>query len=78
MLVNRLSTCRLAIKFLELNLLTLLANENESWTVYSFSVKAFKIGKKLAKSFGGLPMGDRIKRKDGQLSSTGLRNLICP
>ena len=42
MLVNRLSISRLAIKCLELNLLTSLANKNESWTVYSFSVKAFK------------------------------------
>ena len=30
MLVNRLSTSKLAIKFLELNLPTSLANENES------------------------------------------------
>ena len=44
MLVNRLSTSKLAITFLELNLLASLANENELWTVYSFSVKGFKIG----------------------------------
>ena len=44
MLANRLSTSRLAIEFLELNLLTLLANESESWTVYLFSGKGFKIG----------------------------------
>ena len=44
MLVNRLSTYKLAIRFLELSFLTSLANKNESWTVYSFSVKGFKIG----------------------------------
>ena len=47
MLVNRLSTSRLAIKFLELNLLTLLANENKSWTACSFSSKGFKIGTRI-------------------------------
>ena len=50
MLVNRLSTSKLAIKFLELNLLTSLANENESWTVYSFSD---------LKSYVGVPMADK-------------------
>ena len=35
-LVNRLSTCRPTIKFLELNLETSLANENELWTVLIF------------------------------------------
>ena len=44
MLVNRLLTSRLAINFLGLNVLTSLANESESWTVYLFSVKDFKIG----------------------------------
>ena len=44
MLVNRLLTSRLAINFLGLNVLTSLANESESWTVYLYSVKDFKIG----------------------------------
>ena len=58
---------------LELNLLISLANENESWTVYSFSLKGFKIGtKNLANLYAGVPMADRIGLKDGQLSSTGL------
>ena len=42
--VSRLSTSKLAVRFLQLSFLTSLANENESWTVYSFSVKGFKIG----------------------------------
>ena len=71
MLVNKLSRSKLDIKFLELNLLILLANKNESWTVYSFSVKGFKIGtRNLAKSYVGVSMTDRIGRKDGQLFST--------
>ena len=49
MLVNRLSISRSTIKFLEQNLLTLLPNENESLTVYSFSVKGFKSFKNLKK-----------------------------
>ena len=59
---------------LELNLLISLSNENESWTVYSFSLKGFKIGtKNLANLlYAGVPMADRIGLKDGQLSSTGL------
>ena len=57
-MVNRLSTSKLAIKFLELNLLTSLANENESWPVYSFSVKGFEIGtRNLAKSYVGVQWG---------------------
>ena len=44
MLVNRVSTSKLAIRFWEWGFLTSLANENESWTLYSFSVKGFKIG----------------------------------
>ena len=38
-IVNRLSTPRLVIKFLEL---TSFTNENELSTVYSFSIKSFK------------------------------------
>ena len=57
-MVNRLSTSKLAIKFLELNLLTSLANENESWPVYSFPVKGFEIGtRNLAKSYVGVQWG---------------------
>ena len=78
MLVNRLSTSKLPIRFLELSFLTSLANENESWTVYSFSVKGFKIGtRNLAKSYVGVPIADKIGHKDGQLSLTGLWTLAC-
>ena len=63
-----------------LNLPTSLANEDESWTVYSFSVKGFKTGTRiLPNSYVGLPMEYvQIWRKDGQLSSTGLSSLACP
>ena len=65
MLVNRLSISRSAIKYLEQNLLTSLPNENESWTVYSFSAKgfnSFKNLKNLAKPYIGVSMADRIGR----------------
>ena len=78
MLVNKLSTSKLAIKFLELNLLTSLANENKSWTVYSFLVKSFKIGtRNLAKLYVGAPIADKIEWKYGQLFSTGSWTLVC-
>ena len=79
MLVNRLSTFKLAIKFLELDSLNLLANENESWIVYSFSVTCFKIGmRNLLKSSVGVSMADRIRQKDWQLFSAGLLTLAFP
>ena len=79
MLVNRFSTSRPAIKFLELNLLSSVANKNESWTVYSFSVKDFETGmRNLAKSYVCVPIADRLGWNDGQLSSSGLWTLACP
>ena len=79
MLVNRLSTSRAVIKFLELNLLTSLVNKNESWTVYSFSVKGLKIRtRNLAELYAGVLMTDRIGWKHGHLSSTIFYTLSCP
>ena len=41
--------------------------------MYSFSVEGIKIGtRNLAKSYVGVPIADKIGRKDGQLSLTGL------
>ena len=71
MLVDRLSTSKLAIRFLQLSFLTSLANENESWTVYSFSVKGFKITRSLAKSYIVMSIADRMGRKDGQFLFSG-------
>ena len=72
MLVNRRSTSRLAVTLLELDLPTSLANENESWTVYSFWDKTLKIGTwDLAKLYVGVPIANRIRQKDGHLYFTG-------
>ena len=78
-LVNRLSTFRPTIKFLELNLETSLANENELWTVFSFSGKRFKIEtRNLAKSNVDMPIADKMGQKDGKLFVTGLWILARP
>ena len=77
MLINRFSTSRLEIKFLELNLL--LEKESKSWRVYLFLVKEFKIGTgNLAKSYVGVLISNKMWQKDGQLSFTGFWTLACP
>lgn len=77
-MANRRSKSMLFITLLELNLLTLLVKGNESWTVYSFSDKGFKIGRRnLAKSYIGMPIANKIGRKDGQVSFVGLWTSAC-
>ena len=74
MVVNRSSSLRLAT-----NLTMSLANKNESRAFYSLSVKDFKIGSgSLDKSNIGVPLGNRIGRKGGPLSFTGLWTLASP
>ena len=44
---------------------------NREWTMYSFSVKGFKVGtRNLDKSDVGVPLADRIGGKDGQIFFT--------
>ena len=49
------------------------ANENESWTVNSLTVKDEKIGNKsFSRLYVGVPIADKMGQKKGQLSMIGL------
>ena len=61
------------------NLATSSADENESWTVNSLAVKGDKIGtKNIARLYVGVPIVDKMGRKEGQLSMIGLWTLALP
>ena len=79
MLVKRVSTSKLAKIQLASTLTTSSANENESWTVNSLTVKGDKIGtKNFARLYVGVPIADKMSRKEGQLSIIGLCTLALP
>ena len=79
MLVKRLSPSKLAIIQLVPKLTTSSANENESWTVNSLTVKGDKIGtKNFARLYVGVPIANKMGRKEGQLSMIGLCDLALP
>ena len=79
MLVKRLSPSKLAIIQLVSKLTTSSANENESWTVNSLTVKGDKIGtKNFARLYVGVPIANKMGRKEGQLSMIGLCDLALP
>ena len=79
MLVNRLSTSKLAMIQLASKLATSSANENESWAVNSLTVKGNKIGtKNFTRLYVGVPIADKMGRKEGQLSMIGLCTLALP
>ena len=79
MLVKRLSPSKLAIIQLVSKLTTSSANENESWTVNSLTVKGDKIGtKNFAILYVGVPIANKMGRKEGQLSMIGLCDLALP
>ena len=76
MLVKRLSTSKLAKIKLTSKLTTSSANGSESWTVNSLTVKGDKIGtKNFARLYVGVPIADKMGRKEGQLSMIGLCTL---
>ena len=76
MLGKRLGTSKLAMIQLASKLPTSLANENESWTVNSLTVNGDKIGtKNFDRLYGGVPIADKMGRKEGQLSMVGLCTL---
>ena len=73
MLVKRLSTSKLAMMQLASKLPTSSANENESWTVNSLTVKDEKIGNKnFSRLYVGVPIADKMGQKKGQLSMISL------
>ena len=79
MLVKRLSTSKLVMIQLESKLATSSANENESWTVKSLTVKGDKIGtKNFARLYVGVPIADKMGQKEGQLSLMGLYTSALP
>ena len=79
MLVKKLSMSKLAMMQLASNLATSSADENESWTVNSLTVKGDKIGtKNIARLYVGVPIVDKMGRKEGQLSMIGLWTLALP
>ena len=64
MLINRFSTSRLAIKFLELNLLISLGKGKQIVKGDLFLVKDFKIGTgNLAKSYVGVLISNKMWQK---------------
>ena len=76
MLIKRLSMSKLAMTQLVSKLTTSSANESQSWTVNSLTVKDDKIGtKSFAKLEVGVPIADKMGRKDGQLLMIGLCTL---
>ena len=76
MLGKRLGTSQLAMIQLASKLPTSLANENESGTVNSLTVNGDKIGtKNFDRLYGGVPIADKMGRKEGQLSMVGLCTL---
>ena len=79
MLVKRLSTSKVGMIQLASKLPTSSANENESWTVNSLTVKSDKIGtKNFARLYVGVPIADKMGQKEGQLSMVGLCTLALP
>ena len=79
MLVKRLSTSKLGMTQLASKLTTSSANENESWTVNSLTVTGDKIGiKNFARLYVGVPIADKMGRKEGQLSMVDLCTLALP
>ena len=79
MSVKRFSTSKLAMIQLASKLTTPSANENESWTVNSLTIKGGKIGtKNFARLYVGVPIADKMGRKEGQLSMKGLCTLALP
>ena len=76
MLVRRLSTFRLAMIQSASKLATSSANENESRTVNSLTVKDDKIGtKNFARIYVSVSIADKMGQKEGQLSMIGLCTL---
>ena len=66
MLVKRVSTSKLAKIQLASTLTTSSANENESWTVNSLTVKGDKIGtKNFARFYVGVPIVVKWAEKRG-------------
>ena len=60
MLVKRFSTSKLAMIQLASKITTSSANENESWTVNSLTVKGDKIGtKNFARLYVDMPIADK-------------------
>ena len=79
MLAKRLSTSKLVMIQLASKLTTSSANENESWTINSLTVKGNKIGtKNFARLYVGVPIADKMDRKEVQLSMIGLCTLALP
>ena len=72
-LLNKLSTSRLVIKWSGKTLETSSANENDSCTENPLTVRGDKIGtKNLANLSVGVPIADKIGRNLGQLLITVL------
>ena len=64
MLVKRFSTSKLAMIKLASKITTSSANENESWTVNSLTVKGDKIGtKNFARLYVDMPIADKWDEK---------------
>ena len=79
MLAKRLSTSKLVMIELASKLTTSSANENESWTINSLTVKGNKIGtKNFARLYVGVHIADKMDRKEVQLSMIGLCTLALP
>ena len=79
MLLKRLSSSKLAMIQLTSKLATSSANNNESWIVNSLTVKGDKIGtKNFPRLYVGVPVADKMGRKEVQLSMIGLCTLALP
>ena len=76
MLVKRLSRSKLAMIQFVSKLTISSANENDSWTVNSLTVKGGKIGtKNFARLNVGVSIADKMGQKEGRLSVIGLCTL---